>query len=73
MIKTPTEDLVQTYVVESILDHRRSEDPRGGFDYRVKWTGYSHEHDTWEHETQFQDHKIISDYMQEMRRLGKVT
>ena len=38
------------YEVEAILKHRRDK-RKGGLEYLLKWLGYGHEHNVWQHET----------------------
>lgn len=69
MIQLPTEDLPQTYEVEAVLDSRKTD--QGAQEYLVKWRGYSAAHNTWEPVDNFQDLKIIEEYHENRRVLGK--
>jgi hypothetical protein len=54
-------DLV--YFVETILDHRLRKSGRKTIhEYLIKWRGYSHEHNTWEPESNVFDGDLIADY-----------
>ncbi len=53
------------YEVERILSHRGRQ---GDYSYFVRWKGYSAADDSWEHESNFLDLKIISDYWKTVSR-----
>jgi hypothetical protein len=69
MIQLPTEDLPQTYEVESILDTRKRRN--GVQEYLVKWRGYSSEHNSWEPAENFQDVEILTRFHENQRILGR--
>jgi hypothetical protein len=51
------------FFVETILDHRLRKSGRKNItEYLIKWRGYSHEHNTWEPETNIFDADLITDY-----------
>lgn len=56
------QDREPTYLVESILDHRRN--ARGYFEYLVKWKYYSAAENSWEPATSFEDVGWIRHYWQ---------
>lgn len=56
-------DLV--YFVETVLDHRlRKSGRKSVTEYLIKWRGYSHEHNTWEPESNVFDDDLIKEYHQ---------
>lgn len=50
----------RSYTVEAILAHKS--DPKHKYLYKVRWKGYSVDHDTWEPPSSFDDPKAISAY-----------
>jgi len=49
----------ESYQVEAIVDHRETD---GDIKYKVRWLGYSPQHDTWELASSFDDHGVIHKY-----------
>lgn len=47
------------YNIDTILKHRGRE---GSREYLVRWEGFGPEEDSWTHESNFLDHKVIEDY-----------
>ncbi len=37
----------ELFEIESIIDHRPSKESSDGYEYRVKWKGYSSDENTW--------------------------
>ncbi|KAI3646704.1 hypothetical protein MP228_009632 [Amoeboaphelidium protococcarum] len=54
--------------VESIQDHRGSE--RDGFDYLVRWKKLDASEDSWEHQKNFNDWKVIQRYWKSRSAAG---
>lgn len=52
------------YYVERILDERASRKPGSGWEYLVRWLGWSPEHDSWEPESNISDRTLIVEYHQ---------
>lgn len=53
------------FKVEAILQRRRAE--QGGFDYYVKWTGYSEDDNSWVHESDFNNKELINEFNRSRR------
>jgi transposase InsO family protein len=52
----------KSYQLERIIKHRGH---GNNVQYLVKWTGYSHQHNSWLKPSDFDDTKIITDYWQD--------
>jgi hypothetical protein len=60
------------YNFQKILDHRESKTNPGAKEYLVKWTGYTNAHNTWEPETNFNDHTTIIKYWKEQTPIAMI-
>ena len=49
------------YVVDGIVAHRKV---KGKYEYKVRWKGYTSDHDTWEPTNSFTSQKTITEYWQ---------
>ena len=63
------DDSGEFYAPQAIVDHARDPDNSKQFLFRVRWLGYSAEHDTWEPEANLTTCKqLIEDYFARMGR-----
>jgi hypothetical protein len=61
----------EEYEVDSIVDHRRvsSHNSRPRYEYLVRWTGHSAEHDTWEGEENLKNAPtVLKGYWEEVNK-----
>ncbi|KAG2199290.1 hypothetical protein INT46_005790 [Mucor plumbeus] len=64
--KDNVEDDSETYEIEDILDHKGT---GNNIEYKIRWKGYSHEHDSWLKPEMIAHESTIQQYWR--RRLGK--
>ena len=62
--------LPDSYEVAAIVAHKWVEEEKQ-FRFRVRWRGFSSDHDTWEPPESFDDPGFVRKYMECQRLLGR--
>ena len=69
MVKLP-DGLPDSYEVEQIVAHRKAPGRKQGFEFKVRWKGYSSRQDTWEPAASFDDPSFVRKYLETQKLLG---